>query len=326
MAGRDYRHLFGPVRSRRMGWSLGIDLVPYKTCCYNCPFCQLGKTHELTLERRVFVPVQEVINELADWANRGEKADYLTLAGSGEPTLHLEFGSVLQAARRLQRARTALLSNGALFHRAEVRQAALAADVIKASLSAWNEASFRRINRPHPDLHFNQVYNGIRDMRQEYNGEMWLEVFLFQGVNDAVVDVRKIAALAASIRPDRIQLNTIVRPPAENDTAPVPMDQLWELAELFTPLATVLVNGPDALRGANQKPKQTVSATALPARLIDSEILFSVIRRHPCTLTDIAAGVGIDVAAVQQALQALLTSGRIVCEHRDGKDFYMARK
>jgi len=126
-----YRHLFGPVPSRRLGRSLGVDLTPFKTCTLDCIFCQLGHTTNKTLDRKEYVPVVAVEAELETWIKEGGKADYITLSGSGEPTLHTRFGEVLQFVRDQTAIPTALLSNGTLFWLPEVREAARHADIVK---------------------------------------------------------------------------------------------------------------------------------------------------------------------------------------------------
>ena len=151
-----YRHVFGPVPSRRFGRSLGVDLTPLKTCSFNCVFCQLGPTPRTTLERREYVPVQSVKNEILRWRDAGGTADYATLSGSGEPTLHSGFGEVLRFLKAELPCSAVLLTNGSLLHLPEVRAAAAEADVAKLSLSAWDDDSFRQINRPHPDLDFHR--------------------------------------------------------------------------------------------------------------------------------------------------------------------------
>jgi wyosine [tRNA(Phe)-imidazoG37] synthetase (radical SAM superfamily) len=142
-AAESYRYLFGPVPSRRLGLSLGVDLNPVKVCTENCVFCQVGRTTELTAERREWVPTAEVLAEFDRWAAAGGTADYVTLSGSGEPTMHAGFGEVLRRVQATGRYRTALLSNGSLMWRPEVRRDAAAADVVKVTISAWDEASFR---------------------------------------------------------------------------------------------------------------------------------------------------------------------------------------
>ena len=222
----EYQYLFGPVRSRRLGRSLGIDLLPAKTCTFDCPYCQVGRTTFQTVERREYVPVQAVLDEFDRWHAAGGRADYVTLAGSGEPTLHSRFGEILTALRQRAPIPRALLSNGSLFHLPEVRAAACAAEVVKGTLSAWDEESFRRVHRPHASLNFAQHLAGLRALRQELRGAYWIEVFVVPGVNDRPEDMARIAALARSIGPDRVHLNTAVRPPAESAVAPVSAEAL----------------------------------------------------------------------------------------------------
>ena len=148
-----YRYLFGPVPSRRFGRSLGIDLTPHKTCSLDCVFCQLGRTPKKTLERKVYVSTTDVIDEIDVWMQTDGNADYLTLSGSGEPTLHAEFGRIL-AHLRNQPIPSVLLTNGTLLNLPEVRDAAALAGVVKVSLSAWDQKSFEWVNRPHPQLEF----------------------------------------------------------------------------------------------------------------------------------------------------------------------------
>lgn len=308
-----YAHLFGPVLSRRMGWSLGIDLVPHKTCSFDCPFCQVGRTTGKTITRREYVPVKAVLSELEDWMSRGGQADYITLAGSGEPTLHSRFGDVLRAARGAGRYRTALLSNGTLLSRAAVRRDAGCADIVKASLSAWDENSFQRVNRPHPSLCFRQVLRGLVDFRGTFDGEFWIEVFLLRGINDAPAQVRRIAAHVASVTPDRIQLNTVVRPPAEPSALAVPDEQLHELARLFAPRASVI-----AVTGGTCEPK----ARLLSVRDREAAIL-AVVHRHPAGVADIARGLGLVGTEVELILNSLCRKrkvtralcGGVVCYH-----------
>ena len=182
---RKYKHLFGPVPSRRLGRSLGVDLTPHKTCTLDCIFCQLGRTTNKTLDRREYAPVQHVESELDAWIKEGGKADRVTLAGSGEPTLHTCFGDVLQFVRDRTDIPTALLSNGTLFWQSAVREAAKRADMVKLSLSAWDQFSFEHINRPHPDLKFSRIVDGYRAFRRGFRGKLWIEVVLILGTNSA---------------------------------------------------------------------------------------------------------------------------------------------
>lgn len=303
-----YKYLFGPVHSRRMGLSLGIDLVPAKTCSFNCPFCQAGVTTCLTIRRRAYVPVRKVIAEFDAWLRQGGRADFITLAGAGEPTLHTGFGDILKTIHERCRFKTALLSNGSLFAVPAVSKAALAADLVKVSLSAWDQASFRRINRGAPALAFNRIVDGLMRFRRLYRGILWLEVFVVAGLNDRAAAMRKIAVLARAIRPDQVQLNTVVRPPAEHDVAGVPASRLRRLARWFRPLPVqVIAHAPPRLR---HPPSVAEAAFRVTLQVPDVRIV-DMARRHPSTAADVAASLGISRAAAQQACARLARAGHI---------------
>ncbi|MCK5850626.1 MAG: radical SAM protein [Kiritimatiellae bacterium] len=228
-----YRYIFGPVNSRRLGRSLGIDLVPRKVCSFDCIFCQVGRTTDLTLTRGEHVPTDEVLAEFDAWISGGGTTDFVTLSGSGEPTLHTRFGDILEAVHARSSARTALLSNGSLFYLPEVRAGALSADIIKTSLSAWDQESFEKVNRPFGGLTFRDIVDGIISLRSEYNGELWLEVLVVEGINDGPGDMAKIAELVNRINPDKVHLNTVVRPPAEVFATRVSENVLTGFVSLF---------------------------------------------------------------------------------------------
>jgi wyosine [tRNA(Phe)-imidazoG37] synthetase (radical SAM superfamily) len=221
---RQYKHVFGPVPSRRLGRSLGVDLTPYKTCSQDCVFCQLGRTPKKTLTRHEYVPMEEVLDELGEWFKRDGKAQYVTLSGSGE---------VLRFVRKRSPIKAVLLTNGSLFHQPEVRKEALQAHIVKVSLSAWDQTSYGWVNRPHPDIEFKRLIEGQKAFRKEFKGKMWIEVFLVAGMNSSPSNVAKIAALADLLEPDRIHLNTAVRPPAEDFVAPLSRERLASLCQLF---------------------------------------------------------------------------------------------
>ncbi|MCX7591878.1 MAG: radical SAM protein [Kiritimatiellae bacterium] len=302
---QQYRYLFGPVLSRRLGRSLGIDLVPLKTCTSNCIFCQLGAATP-TLKRREYVPTSEVLAEFDRWLKAGGVADAVTLAGSGEPTLHSRFGDVLAGVRTRCSWRTVLLSNGTLFFLREVREAARRAHVVKASLSSWDQASFERVNRSARALSFQTVVDGLSRFREEYEGDFWIEVFLVRGVNDDESCVRRIAEIVRKLRPDRVHLNTAVRPPAENFVRPIPRGRLNRLAVLFTPPAEV----PD--------PPET---TGSGPHLITEDHVVAIVARHPATRQELAGMLGLKSVDIKRMLIGLCRSGA-VREIRKGRNVY----
>lgn len=240
MQTKHYRYLFGPVHSRRLGLSLGVDLLDRRRCSFDCIFCEVGATELLTLERGEYVPTTAVIAELQDWLAAGGKADVVTLAGSGEPTLHSGFGEVIDAVHDACNLPVALLTNSTLLWDPEVRRAAARADIVKVSLSAWDDQSLAALNRPAAGLTFARLRDGLQAFRAMYTGSLWVETLLVRGVNDQPGQVSRIAALVAGLRPEKVQLNTVVRPPAMGNAAAVEGAALQRLAALFTPSAEVI--------------------------------------------------------------------------------------
>lgn len=290
-----YRSLFGPVPSRRFGRSLGVDLTPLKTCCYNCIFCQLGNTDKKTLSRREYIPVETVTAELNEWRNKGGRADYITLSGSGEPTLHTGFGQILRFLEDTPEP-TVLLTNGALLTLPEVREDACRADVVKISLSAWDQRSFETVNRPHDAIRFNDILKGFELFRAQYTGSLQMEIFLLLGINAMPENVKKIAALVNGIGPDNIHLNTVVRPPAEEFAAPVPASRLTAFAEMFNPPATVIAD----FKTPHSKTMQATEQTIL-----------AMLQRRPCTMSQITAVFDMNINEVSKYLGNLMRQNRI---------------
>ncbi len=305
-----FRHLFGPVPSRRFGLSLGVDLVPRKTCTLDCIFCEVGPTTARTLERREYVPTDAVLGELDAWFARGESADAVTVTGSGEPTLHTRFGEVLEAIRARGRARAVLLTNSTLLPLPEVRAGAARADLVKATLPGWDQASFAALTRPVPGLEFDEILEGLRRFRAEFRGLLWLEIFLVPGLNAAPDQVRRIAALARTIRPDRVQLNTAVRPTAARDVPALDEARLRELAALFGPAAELIARFAPA-GGA--------------ARRGDRAAVLAMLRRRPCTADDVAQAFGLTAAESDALIRGLDRDGLVRAESRQGQCFWMAR-
>jgi wyosine [tRNA(Phe)-imidazoG37] synthetase (radical SAM superfamily) len=305
----DYRYLFGPVPSRRFGRSLGIDLTPHKTCSLDCVFCQLGRTPQKTLERKKYVCTADVIAEIDHWLQTGGDADYLTLSGSGEPTLHAEFGRVLDFLHD-QPIPSVLLTNGTLLNLPEVRDAAALAHVVKVSLSAWDQKSFEWVNRPHPQLEFGSFINGLKAFRSGFGGQLWLEVFLLSGINAMAADVEKIAALSREIGPDRIHLNTIARPPAEDFAAAVPMAQLEALSGLFDPPARIAA-------GFDSQRSKTIKA--------NEATIFAMLKRRPCTIKQIETAFGMHINEVSKYLGALIKKDRIRADRKNQEIYYTAK-
>jgi wyosine [tRNA(Phe)-imidazoG37] synthetase (radical SAM superfamily) len=288
-------HVYGPVGSRRFGISLGVDPVEPKTCSYDCVYCQQGRTTHLSLERREFVPLRDLIDEVAAAIERGPAADVITIAGSGEPTLYLPLGALIDGLHEISTAPVVLLTNGSLAQDPEVRAAAARADVLGPSLDAADEETFARINRPHPKVSFDGMVQGLRALRQEATGRFDLEVFIARGINDSAAQVEAIAALARSIDPDSIQLNTAVRPVPGRSGLALTRAELDGLLGLFGPRAEIIASFEAHCSGRG---------SADPVRILE------VLERRPCTAAQIAAALDLDRGAVDAALAKLERLGQ----------------
>ena len=303
------KYLFGPVPSRRLGRSLGVDLTPYKTCSLDCVFCQLGRTTNKTVIREEYVSTEAVIAEIDDWIKTDGKADYITLSGSGEPTLHSHFGEVIKFIQANSTIPAVVLTNGTLLNLPEVQEAALLADIVKVSLSAWDEASYGWVNRPHAQLKFTDLIQGQKAFRKQFHGKLWMEVFLIAGMNAAPSDVGRIAALAKEIEPDRIQLNTVVRPPAEKFATALSIERLSSFCPLFHPTAEVIAE----------------FSTGKNLRLqANKETILSMLQRRPCTADQIAEGFGMHLNEVSKYLGNLIRTGQIREERKNNNVYYAA--
>ena len=221
-------YLFGPVLSRRLGLSMGVDLLKYKTCNMDCVYCELGKTACLTSSRGRFVPPEKVLREIS--ARKNESFDHITFAGSGEPTLCRDLGEIVRKAKEMIDAPVAVITNSTLLVSPGVRREVAAADVVLPSLDAATEGAFRAINRPASGLRIEKIVQGLKDFRKEFCGEIWLEIMLVKGVNDREAEL--IARAAGSTHPDRIQLNTVVRSPAE-PVSPLSEEEMQKMLEIF---------------------------------------------------------------------------------------------
>lgn len=301
-----YHYLFGPVPSRRLGRSLGIDVTPFKTCSFDCVFCQCGCTTKLDAKRAEFVPFEEVCAEIEAWLKEDGAADVITFAGSGEPTLYSRLGELIDFIKQRTKIPVMVLSNGTLLYQTTVRNELLRADRVKISLSAWDDDSFQKINRPAPGLSFAQLLAGEREFRKEFTGDLWMEVFLMEGVNVQRDQVKKIAAFAKEIRPDRIHLNTAVRPPAEAGVLPVSKEKLEAFCDLFSPRAEVI-----ASFAAAPETREPPSV----------EQVIDLLRRHPATAEQLAQGFGVN----PEEIAPLLADLRLEPERIGAETYYKCR-
>ncbi len=299
-------HIFGPVPSRRLGRSLGIDLVPFKTCTYDCIYCQLGHTTNKTMARKEWVPMEEILAELEK--KLITQPDYITLSGSGEPTLYSHIGKLIDHVRSMTDIPVAVLTNGSLFWMEDVRDELACANLVIPSLDTGDAFMFNYVNRPHAEISFEQMVYGLITFRQQYHGEYWLETVLMAGYTAIQSEVSKLADNVNRIRPDKVQLNTVTRPPVEEYAVAVEDNRLHELAKLFDPPAEVIAD----FRGVHSLTEFN------PGR----EDVIHMLQRRPCRLCDIAAGLGMHLNEATKFIGELITQGVLKQYRTSGESYY----
>lgn len=301
-------HVFGPVPSRRLGRSLGVDLVPLKTCSYDCIYCQLGRTTCKTVERKPWVPLDEVLEQLRE--KLVTKPDYITLSGSGEPTLFSRLDELIDAVKTMTDLPVAVLTNGSLLWREDVRRQLQDADLVIPSLDAGDETMFRIVNRPDSGIAFPQMLEGLIDFRREFRGQFYLEVFVLGAYTAIPHELAKVAECAARIRPDRVQLNTVTRPPAETYALGISCDRLAQLATVFNPAAEVIAQQ----RGVHEQPEFAAGR----------EDILTLLRRRPCSVEDIAEGLGMHRNEVVKYVEELEAENLLEESLTAGSRYYRA--
>ncbi|MBO4553138.1 radical SAM protein [bacterium] len=305
-----YKHIFGPVASRRLGRSLGIDLIPFKTCTLDCVYCECGRTTVKTLERKDYFPPEEVLGELKNWKDRGGEADIVTLAGSGEPTLYKSLKTIIEGAKEITGLPVCLITNATLFYIPEVREAALISDVVMPSLDAADEKTFKRLNRPAPDLPFADYLDGLKAFCEAYRGKgrVDLEIFLVPGINDNEDQVTALSLLSRSLKVNCVQLNTAVRPPAEKDVNPIPKEEMEKWSRYFIPKAEVIAS--------------YHSAPLKEKREVNEEELLETLSHRIMSLEDLVEAKGYPESETEALLKTLLQKGSIHSRTQDGKEFF----
>ena len=295
MPGR--RFVYGPVASRRLGFSLGVDIIPFKTCTLDCGYCQLGSTGRTTVRRGRWFPPEEILAQIKEALDSGQRIDVITFSGSGEPTLCRDLGRLIRAIKAMTRIPVVVLTNGTLLVRPEVRRDLAAADIVVPSLDAVPAALFRRVNRPHASLDNRRIIDGLARFREEFPGEIRLEIMLVKGVNDSPAAVEALKAAIARIRPDRIELNTVVRPPADRRAGALTPAALERVRARLGPKAEVVASF--------AKRKQAPASGDLERTLLVT------VGRRPQTASDLATALGQDRSEVRQALARLAARGRL---------------
>jgi len=293
-----------------LGRSLGVDLIPRKTCPYDCLYCEVGPTTQQTLERLEH-QTEGIIQELQQYLSRPEaELDFITLAGSGEPTLNLGLARIIAAVKELTATPVAVLTNGALLHLAEVRRELAGADVILPSLDAAREETWRAINRPLPELSLAQMIEGLEALRREYRAPIWLEIMILKGLNDTEKELEALRRVIRRVAPDKVQLNTAVRPVVDDLAQPLNLEEMESIAGFLGAGAEVIAS--------SARPACAETAVS-DARFLE------MLSRRPMTAADVAQVLGLPLDLVQQRLKRLCESGLIDHSLYQEQGFYRSQ-
>jgi wyosine [tRNA(Phe)-imidazoG37] synthetase (radical SAM superfamily) len=290
-------HLYGPVPSRRLGLSLGVDVVPFKVCSFDCIYCQLGRTTQKSIHRKSFFSPEIILQQLRSRLEDGLQTDYVSFSGSGEPTLNADLGSLIRQVKGISDVPVAVITNGSLLWDPEVQKELLVADLVMPSLDAGSPEVFRTVNRAHASLALEKIVAGLAEFRSCYDGQIRLEILLLDGINTTSEELEKMQALAKHIRPDGIDLNTVARPPAEVFAKPLSYERLEEIRDQFGKSAEIVFR-PPLLRRAG-------SSHQLGASILQ------MVARRPCTIEDLSSSLGCHRHEVAKFLAALVQEGQI---------------
>ena len=304
------KYVYGPVPSRRLGFSLGIDLVPYKTCSLDCIYCQLGRTTQKSVERKIYTQKDNVCEEVQEALRKTQRIDYVTFSGSGEPTLNSEIGAVIREVKKITVLPVAVLTNGTLLFREDVQKDLVEADVVCPSLDAASDVMFRKINRPHDALKLDSIIQGLKKFRMTYKGRIWLEVMLIKDFNDSTEELSRIRNAISGIQPDRVYLNTVVRPPSEIYAKPLSSDEMMTVKNYFDNRCEVIAEFHGQKIGEAQNVEDAIVEMA---------------KRRPVTIIDIANVLGISEDNAGQMIRGLREENRIEEKQYHGEKYYSYR-
>jgi wyosine [tRNA(Phe)-imidazoG37] synthetase (radical SAM superfamily) len=307
------KYVFGPVPSRRLGQSLGIDPVPLKTCNWNCVYCQLGRTRPLTNERKNFIPPEEIVAQVQESlaAHKPGEIDWVTFVGSGETTLHASLGFMIRQVKALTTLPVAVITNGSLLYLPGVREELVEAEAVLPTLDAGDARLYRKINRPHPAITFNRIMDGLISFRELYRGKLWIEVMLLKEINDTEIELIRIAEKLKRIQPDEVHIILPERPPSEPWVQPADEEGLLRARAILGNIVKVMhpASGSFDLSGAES--------------LVDS--IIGIITRHPMQENELIETLKhISPGEVTVTLTELEKSGKAQVVERYGTRFWSA--
>ena len=300
----NYKHIFGPVPSRRLGISLGIDIIPFKTCTFDCVYCECGKTTDKTSSRKQYVPYRDVIREIDHFLANNPRPDIITMSGSGEPMLNSYIGNIIDYVKaHYPGLKLGLITNSSVFADHGAVDEILNADIILPSLDSAKEESFKCINRPYGGCSISDIINGLIYLRSRFTGQIWLEIFILKGLNDSPGDIESLKHAVHRIKPDRVQLNTLDRPGTEQGLVPADKDLLEHIRKSLDYEHTEIIS--------KYKSRKEIASFRQD---IENAVL-DTIKRRPCTVEDLSEILGINMIELNKYIDVLIKEKKISVEY-----------
>lgn len=307
------KFVFGPVPSRRLGFSLGVDIIPRKCCTFDCIYCQVGRTTHKSDVRASFYKPEEIIDEITREVAGNRSIDFITFSGSGEPTLNSDLGRIIKGVKKRATKPVAVITNGSLLDRSDVRRDLEEADLLMPSLDAVTEEIFSRVNRPVPTIRIEAMIEGLRALRRQFRGPLWLEVMLMQDINDDAQHIELLKKTINTINADRVQLNTVTRPPCEGYATGLTPARLATIQGIFGPGAEVICSF--GKEGGVENPAESWV-----------EDLLAMLRRRSLTLNEIVAVTGVSRTRAEEGLKKLVDLLRLEVKRIDDRDYYLVKE
>lgn len=307
-----YNYVFGPVPSRRLGLSLGVDVIPKKVCTLDCVYCEVGSTDKRAMRRREYFPAETIIAEVEQALAGRSNLDHVSFSGSGEPTLNSKLGEIIRAVKQMTSVPIAVITNGTLFSLEDVRYDLLAADVVLPSLDAVSQDVFEKVDRSHPQLRIDTIIQGLIEFRDEYKGQIWLEIMLVKGYNDRDEDIRRIQDVLSRFRPDKIQLNTVVRPPSVQGVQPISTSRMKEIQTILGDRCEIIGTYDKHSTGNVEKSNAT-------------EVL-ALLERRAMTIDGLVNSQNSNRDSIVETLWALKESGLIVSFVHQNEEHFRAKE
>ncbi len=303
------KFVFGPVPSRRLGFSLGVDIIPSKYCCFDCIYCQIGKTTNKEITRKSFFDPYKIIDEVIEKVKKTSHIDYISFSGSGEPTLNVDIGIMIEEIKKITKIPISVITNGALLYQDDVRKDLMLADIVLPSLDAVSEDIFRYVNRPHSALEPDTIIRGLKRFRNEYRGKLWLEIMLIKDVNDDKEELKRFKETISDLHVDRIQINTVTRPPTEESAGRLTKGELEKACRFLG------------------KPCEIICTFEKSIKQVDeenwSQQVLDILKRRSLTLDDIVKITGVSFYKAKGRLKILENEGLIKSYVFDDNIFYM---